>query len=86
MPFQALGKFRIPPPQPRLSSTSASPTRVWAEEQRSASPELTQISTPLHLTLQCFSGVNRRLGHKLNDLWKGKWDSPCLFISVYLSP
>ena len=86
MSFQALGKFRIPTPHPLPPSSSASPTRVWAEEQRSASPDPTQISTPLHPTLQCLSCVNRRLGHRLNDLWKGNWDSPCLFISVYLPP
>ena len=86
MSFQALRKFRIPPPHPQLLSTSASSTRVWAEEQRSASPDFTQISTPLHPTLQCLSCVNRRLGHKLNDLWKGNRDSPYLFISVCLSP
>lgn len=86
MSFQALRKFRIPPPHPQLLSTSASPTRVWAEEQRSASPDFTQISTPLHPTLQCLSCVNRQLGHKLNDLWEGNWDSPYLFISVCLSP
>ena len=85
MSFQTLRKFRIPPPHPQLLSTSASPTRVWAEEQRSASPDFTQISTPLHPTLQYLSCVNRQLGHKLNDLWEGNWDSPYLFISVYLS-
>ena len=86
MSFQALGKFRIPIPHPSPPCSSASPTRVWAEEQRSASPDPTEISTPLHSTLQCLSCVNRRLGHRLNDLWKGNWDSPCLFISVYLPP
>ncbi|KAB0340058.1 hypothetical protein FD754_023442 [Muntiacus muntjak] len=55
------GHMSWPAPHVVLTAQSSTGRRVWAEEQKSAPPDPTQISPPFHPTLQCLSCVNRRL-------------------------